>query len=109
VTWDLKIVGGRLVDGTSAPAFDGSVAIEDGRFVEVGRWQAAQDYRATVVSGVVTLMNDRLTGAHPGRVIRAGHCGNEEPPGPLRLPHQARQFADAGEPKEPIGRIRDLF
>jgi N-acyl-D-aspartate/D-glutamate deacylase len=34
--------------------------------------QAAHGYRASVVSGVVTLEDDRLTGARPGRLIRAG-------------------------------------
>jgi N-acyl-D-aspartate/D-glutamate deacylase len=35
--------------------------------------QSAKGYRATVVSGVVTLRDDRLTGARPGRLVRAGH------------------------------------
>jgi N-acyl-D-aspartate/D-glutamate deacylase len=35
--------------------------------------QAAQGYRATVVSGVVTLRDDQLTGARPGRLVRAGN------------------------------------
>ena len=34
--------------------------------------QAARGYRATVVSGAVTLQNDRLTGQRPGRLIRGG-------------------------------------
>jgi N-acyl-D-aspartate/D-glutamate deacylase len=34
--------------------------------------QDARGYRATVVRGVVTVENDRLTGATPGRVARAG-------------------------------------
>ena len=35
--------------------------------------QPAHGYRATVVSGTVTLSNDQLTGLRPGRVIRAGN------------------------------------
>ncbi|MEO8500234.1 MAG: amidohydrolase family protein, partial [Vicinamibacteria bacterium] len=35
--------------------------------------QAAHGYRATVVSGTITLRDDRLSGARPGRLIRAGH------------------------------------
>jgi N-acyl-D-aspartate/D-glutamate deacylase len=34
--------------------------------------QTAHGYRATVVSGAVTLKNDQLTGDRPGRLIRAG-------------------------------------
>jgi N-acyl-D-aspartate/D-glutamate deacylase len=34
--------------------------------------QAAHGYRATLVSGVVTVRNDTLTGERPGRLIRAG-------------------------------------
>jgi len=34
--------------------------------------QAAHGYRATVVSGEVTLRDDELTGARPGRLVRAG-------------------------------------
>ena len=37
MTWDLKIVGGRIIDGDGGAAFDGDVAIKDGRIVEVGR------------------------------------------------------------------------
>jgi N-acyl-D-amino-acid deacylase len=33
--------------------------------------QRASGYRAVVVSGEVTLENDELTGAHPGRLVRA--------------------------------------
>ncbi len=35
--------------------------------------QNARGYRATVVSGAITLRDDRLTGKRPGRVIRGGH------------------------------------
>ncbi|MGF1468560.1 MAG: amidohydrolase family protein [Sandaracinaceae bacterium] len=34
--------------------------------------QAARGYRATVVSGEIILRDDRLTGARPGRLVRAG-------------------------------------
>jgi N-acyl-D-aspartate/D-glutamate deacylase len=34
--FDLKITGGRIVDGTGAPAFVGDVAIQDGKIVAVG-------------------------------------------------------------------------
>jgi N-acyl-D-aspartate/D-glutamate deacylase len=38
-----------------------------GRYV-----QRASGYRATAVNGVVTLLDDELTGAHPGVVLRSG-------------------------------------
>ena len=41
MTWDLKITGGRIVDGTGAAAFDGDIAIQDGRIAEVGRCDGA--------------------------------------------------------------------
>ncbi len=34
--FDLKIVGGRIVDGTGRPAYEGDIAIKDGKIVEVG-------------------------------------------------------------------------
>jgi N-acyl-D-aspartate/D-glutamate deacylase len=36
VPYDVLIIGGRIVDGTGRAAFDGNVAIEAGRVVEVG-------------------------------------------------------------------------
>ena len=32
--------------------------------------QRARGYRATLVSGEVTMENDEITGAYPGRLIR---------------------------------------
>jgi len=34
---DLIITNARIVDGTGDPAFDGDVAVKDGRFTEVGK------------------------------------------------------------------------
>jgi N-acyl-D-aspartate/D-glutamate deacylase len=41
MTWDLKIKGGTIVDGTGAPAYAGDVAISDGRIVAVGKCDGA--------------------------------------------------------------------
>ena len=41
---DLIISGGRVIDGTGAPAFEGSVLVEDGRIAAVG---VSADRRAT--------------------------------------------------------------
>ena len=38
--------------------------------------QAAEGYRATIVSGEVTLEHDELTGARPGRLVRSGPRAN---------------------------------
>ena len=45
MTFDLKITGGRIVDGTGAPSFEGSIGIRDGVIVDVG--ECAGDARAT--------------------------------------------------------------
>ena len=44
--YDLKITGGRIVDGTGAPGFAGSVGVKDGRIVAVG--EAPGEARETI-------------------------------------------------------------
>jgi N-acyl-D-amino-acid deacylase len=49
--FDLKIMGGRVVDGTGAPAFVGDVAIQDGKIVEVGPAVAGEARRTIDATG----------------------------------------------------------
>jgi N-acyl-D-aspartate/D-glutamate deacylase len=46
VAYDLKIVGGRVIDGTGRDGFTADVAIRDGRIVAIG--EAAQDAATTI-------------------------------------------------------------
>lgn len=52
MTYDVVIRGGRIVDGTGAPAFDGDLAISDGRIAAVGHVDGPAD-RTIDASGLV--------------------------------------------------------
>jgi N-acyl-D-aspartate/D-glutamate deacylase len=54
MTFDLKIVGGRIVDGTGTPAFDGNVTVSGGRIVEVGRCDGATEHVIDAEGAIVT-------------------------------------------------------
>ena len=54
MTWDLKIVGGSVVDGTGAPAFAANVAVSEGRIIEVGRCDGAADTTIDAEGAIVT-------------------------------------------------------
>jgi len=54
MTFDLKIVGGRIVDGTGTPAFHANVAVKDGRIAEVGRCEGAADTVIDAEGAIVT-------------------------------------------------------
>ena len=91
MTWDLKIVGGQVVDGTGAPAFAANVASKDGRIVEVGRCDGAAtatiDAEGAIVApgfvdlhthydGQATWDQDMLPSAHHGVTTAImGNCG----------------------------------
>ncbi len=47
--WDLLIIGGRVIDGTGAPAFRADVAIRDGRIIAVARGGIAGDSTRQVI------------------------------------------------------------
>ncbi|MBK5255650.1 MAG: amidohydrolase family protein [Vicinamibacteria bacterium] len=54
MSWDLKILGGRIVDGVGTKAFEGSVAVKDGRIVEVGRCDGAAERTIDAEGAIVT-------------------------------------------------------
>jgi N-acyl-D-amino-acid deacylase len=58
VTFDLIVSGGRIVDGTGAPAYYGDVGIRGGRIVEIGRLSGAG-------------ARERIDAA--GRIVAPGH------------------------------------
>ena len=54
MTWDLKIAGGRIIDGTGGAGFEGDIAIQDGRIVEVGRCDGAASLVIDAEGAIVT-------------------------------------------------------
>lgn len=54
MSYDLKITGGTIVDGTGAPQQQGDVAIKDGRIVEVGDCGGAADRVIDAEGALVT-------------------------------------------------------
>ena len=90
--FDLKITGGRIVDGTGAPAFEGEVAIKDGKIAAIGAsvpGEAKQTIDATgriVTPGFVDIhthydgqvtWDDMLdpSGGHGVTTVVMGNCG----------------------------------
>ncbi len=61
MTWDLKIVGGSVVDGTGAPAFSTNLAVKDGRIVEIGRCEGAA---ATVIDAEGAIVTPGFVDVH---------------------------------------------
>lgn len=54
MTFDLKIVGGRIVDGGGAEPFEGNVAVKAGRIVEIGRCDGAANRTIDAENAIVT-------------------------------------------------------
>ncbi len=51
--YDLLIVGGHILDGSGSPWFEGSVAVKDGRIVDVGRLPNATAREVIDATGLV--------------------------------------------------------
>jgi N-acyl-D-aspartate/D-glutamate deacylase len=54
MTWDVKISGGRVVDGTGSPAFEANIAITDGIIVEIGRCDGGAREEIDALGAIVT-------------------------------------------------------
>lgn len=54
MSYDLKIVGGTIVDGRGGPAVRGDVAVVDGRIVEVGKCSGAAEQTIDAEGALVT-------------------------------------------------------
>lgn len=53
-SFDLKITGGTIVDGTGAPRYRGDVGIKDGKIVEVGNLSGSADREVDAQGALVT-------------------------------------------------------
>lgn len=49
--FDLKIIGGKIVDGTGVPAYQGEVAIKDGKIAAIGKSVAGEAKQTIDASG----------------------------------------------------------
>ncbi len=54
MSYDLKIEGGTIIDGTGRAGYRGDVAIKDGRIVEVGRCEGAASEVLSAEGAIVT-------------------------------------------------------
>ena len=62
--YDVILTGGRIVDGTGAPAFSADLAIRDGRIAAIGRLRGQAAARQPL--GWVSLGNQRANGHRIG-------------------------------------------
>ena len=65
MTYDLLLRNGRIVDGSGAPAYEGSVAVKDGKVAAVGQLNGARAGREIDVGGHVIA---------PGFIDIHSHC-----------------------------------
>ena len=85
--YDLVITGGRIVDGTGAPAYDGDVAITDGRIAALGDVSGSGE-----IDGATRTINAT------GHVVAARVH---------RRPHPLRRPAALGPDRQPVHGPRD--
>lgn len=90
-TYDLVIHGGRVVDGTGAPWYQGDVAIQGGRIVAIGRIGPERGRRALDARGLVVA---------PGFIDMMGQTGRpfiDNPASAFNLLSQGITTINAGE------------
>jgi N-acyl-D-aspartate/D-glutamate deacylase len=89
--YDLMLTGGRIVDGTGAPAFRADLAIRDGKIAAIGRLKDRPARRTVDVSGLVVA---------PGFIDMMGQTGRpflSDPAAALNLLTQGITTINAGE------------
>jgi len=107
--YDTLILGGTIVDGTGAPAFEGDIAIIGNKIVEIGELNGAGAARIIDASGLIVspgfvdLHNhaDRNIRGNPGvdnylhqgvTILLAGNCGNS----PVHLDEYFQSIVETG-------------
>lgn len=53
-TYDLKIVGGTIVDGTGQPQYQGDIAIQDGKIVALGDIEGEATHTLDAIGAIIT-------------------------------------------------------
>jgi N-acyl-D-aspartate/D-glutamate deacylase len=72
---DLKLSGGRVIDGTGAPAYPADVAISDGRIRHVGDLSALDARETLDCSGRVVTPGFIDLHSHSDWLVPGAHCG----------------------------------
>ncbi|HEX9165634.1 MAG TPA: D-aminoacylase [Gemmatimonadales bacterium] len=89
--WDLLLRGGRIVDGTGAPAYHADLAVRDGRIAAIGRLDPGRARRVIDAAGMVVA---------PGFIDLMGQTGApflRDPTTAMNLLTQGITTLNAGE------------